>query len=90
MKQELSLGHKPQTLILCSLEHSTLCNVVPSHLGAQSEKGDSVVFDTAPLKYAQGDSGCPDGGLRAWLVVFGVCLTLKMSLWTVTHITLLE
>ena len=74
MKQELDLAHKPQTLILCSLERSTLCNVVPSHLGVQSEKGDPVVLDTAPRKYSQEDSGCPDGGLRAWLVVFGVSL----------------
>ncbi|KAN0141818.1 MFS general substrate transporter [Lactarius tabidus] len=87
MKQELNLTHKPQPLILCSSENSnsTLCDAVPSHLGALSEKGDPVVLDTAPRKYFQEDPGCPDGGLRAWLVLLGVsCATFATSGYAVS------
>jgi hypothetical protein len=46
---------------------------VPSHHpDAQSEKCDSVAFDSA--KHSQKD--CPDGGLQAWLVVLGVRLPM--------------
>ena len=74
MKKELDLEHKHQPLILCSLDPSILCGTVPSYPNTQSEKGSPVVFDQAPQKSSQEDSGCPDGGLQAWLVVLGVCL----------------
>lgn len=74
MKQELDLGHKHQPLILCSLERSILHGTVPSYPSTQSEKGNPVVFNPAPQKNSREDSGCPDGGLQAWLVVLGVRL----------------
>src|SRR6266702_6295034 len=75
--QQPDLGHKLpakfESLILYSLDHSTLYGAsVLSHPGAQSEKGSTVSFDSAPRKHSQGD--CPDGGLQAWLVVLGVRL----------------
>ena len=74
MKQEIDLGPKHQSLILCSLDHSILYGTVPSYPNTQSEKGNLVVFDPTPQKNSQEDQGCPDGGLQAWLVVLGVCL----------------
>ena len=75
MEQQLKLEHtlpcKLKPLFLYSLDHSTFYGAsVPSHPGAQSEKCDSVTFDSA--KPSQED--CPDGGLQAWLVVLGVRL----------------
>ena len=86
MAQQLNLKHthpcKLQPLISYSLDHATLCGEsVASHPRAQSENGHSATFDSEPRKRSQEE--CPDGGLRAWLVVLGVCLSTWTSLWRV-------
>ena len=77
MVEKLDLGHK---LIPDSLGHSTLKGAsVPPHPGPQSEKGDSVTFDSEPRNRSQDDY--PYGGLQAWLVILGAHLpTYTMSL----------
>lgn len=72
MAQELDPGHKFLPLIL---DHLALDGAsVSSHTGAQSEseKGVSMAFELALPNRSQDDY--PDGGLQAWLVVFGVRL----------------
>ena len=85
MDQQLNLGHsdpcKTEPLILNP--HDPLCNAsVPYHSSKESEKGDSAAFD--PASHSLED--CPDGGLRAWLVVLGVRIsTIDEFVWTVTE-----
>lgn len=64
-----TLPCKPEPSIVYSPDPSTLYGTSASaHTGVKSEKGDSAAFDLA-LDVLE---DCPDGGLRAWLVVFGV------------------
>ena len=82
MAEKLDLEPKPVSV---SLDHSTLngTSVLP-HPGPQSEKRDSVTFGAEPRNHSHDDY--PDGGLRAWLVVLGVCVPVyTMNLWTVTE-----
>ena len=72
MAQELDIGQKLQPVISCPLDDSTLYGI-SSHPDAQSEKGDSAAFDSAPRTHPQDDY--PDGGLHAWLMVLGVSLS---------------
>ncbi|KAI9459459.1 MFS general substrate transporter [Lactarius psammicola] len=80
MAQQSNLGHKLppklQSLVLYSLDHSTLYDAsVLSHPGLQSEKRNSVDFDSAPQRQ---QDDCPDGGLQAWLVLLGAsCATFS-------------
>jgi hypothetical protein len=76
MAQRLNLGHalpcKPQPLIVYSPDPSTLGDAsAPGHPVMKSEKGDSAASDLALHSLED----CPDGGLRAWLVVLGVRLS---------------
>ncbi|KAI9438146.1 MFS general substrate transporter [Lactarius indigo] len=84
MAQELDLGQKLQPSLSCPLDHSALYSASdPSHPDAQSEKGYSATHDSTPLNRPQGD--CPDGGLQAWLVVFGAsCATFATSGYAVS------
>ena len=74
MKQEVDLEQKIQPLIVCSLDQSVLYGTVLSHPGEQGEKDNPVAFNTVSQTPSQEDVGCPDGGLQAWLAVFGVRL----------------
>jgi hypothetical protein len=73
MAQKLDHGHtlpcQPQPLLVYSPDPLTLCNAsVPARPSVKSEKGDSSASDLALHSLED----CPNGGLRAWLVVFGV------------------
>ncbi|KAI9446197.1 MFS general substrate transporter [Lactarius indigo] len=87
MAQQLDFGPKLQPFLLCSIDHSTLCDpsvVSRPHPGAhaQSEKRDSEALDSAS-RYLPEDY--PDGGLRAWLVVLGgACATFATSGYAVS------
>jgi hypothetical protein len=87
MTQKLDVGHTlpciPQPLLVYSPDPSTLCDAsVPAYPGVKSEKGDSMTSDLALRSLEE----CPDGGLRAWLVVFGVRLSAWSGLWEATDI----
>lgn len=73
MAQQLNLGHtlpcKPEPSIVYPHDPSTMYGTSPSaRTCVKSEKGDSATLDMA----VNALEDCPDGGLRAWLVVFGV------------------